>query len=84
MIDGQVDEFDAAYGTPAMEALDVPPYLDGRPMKKVVLICPECGDKGIWIEPPDTTLKFGDPTTECEVCGFGCEDLDELEDEDGK
>lgn len=73
MNDGLIDEFEVPYGTPAMDALDVPPHHDGRPMKKVVLICPECGDKGIWIESPDTELKFGDATTECDVCGLGWE-----------
>ncbi|QKJ65479.1 hypothetical protein HQN60_01295 [Deefgea piscis] len=70
-----IEEFDIPFGSPPMDALDVPPFRDGRPMKKVVLVCPECGEKGIWIEPPDTTLKFGDAASECDECGYGLDYL---------
>lgn len=58
-------------GDPAVEATDVPKHRDGRYMKKVILICPECSDLGIWIEKPDTPLRCFDHTTECEECGYG-------------
>lgn len=67
----KMDEYLIPYGTPAVDVLDVPPHSDSLPMKKVVLVCPACGDAGIWIENPDTTLVFGDPATECDECGYG-------------
>lgn len=39
-------------------------------MKKVILICPECSDLGIWIEKSGTPLRCFDHTTECDQCGY--------------
>ncbi len=58
-------------GDPAIDAVDVPKFRDGRYMKKVILVCPECGTAGVFIELPDTTLRCGDETDECHECGFG-------------
>lgn len=72
-INDEINEYDVPYGTPAMDATDVP-MTNGRYSKKVVLVCPQCKAKGIYIEDPDTTLKFGDETTECQDCFFGFDD----------
>lgn len=58
-------------GDPAVEVTDVPKHRDGRHMKKVILVCPECSCIGIWIENPDTSLRCFDHAEECDRCGYG-------------
>lgn len=66
-------DYSTLIGQPAIDAPeDVPIWHDGRRMKEVILVCPECGVAGLYLEPPpDTTARFGDKTDECEDCGFG-------------
>lgn len=70
------DDFQVPYGTPAKEALDIPYDEETeKPQMKVVLVCPSCGNKAIWIVESDTELKYGDEADECDECGYGTEYL---------
>jgi len=59
-------------GSPALEVDNDPlAQLAGRTSKAVVLVCPECGERAIFLERSDTTKKFGDPADECHSCLYG-------------
>lgn len=58
-------------GDAAVEVTDVPKHSDGRYMKKVILVCPECSLVAIWVEKPDTSLRCFDHAVECDECGYG-------------
>jgi len=40
-------------------------------MKKVKLVCPDCGEIGLYEELEDSDFENGDFTDECDACGYG-------------
>ena len=63
-------------GDAAVEATDTRKHHDGRYMKKVILVCPECSCLSISVEVPNTSRRCFDPADVCGDCGHGCEPQD--------
>ena len=55
-------------GDPAIDALDAPRWNDGRHMKCAYLVCEKCGEYRLFLNSPDTTVRFGD-SFKSEDCG---------------
>ena len=57
-------------GDPAIDALDMPRYSDGRYLKCAFLVCAQCDNARIFLLLPDTTECFGDlhDPADCDDC----------------